>query len=716
MLRWLFRYLPEWVGALTFLVKGVVDTWQSAIGWGLTVWIITKSIAKISTYYKRFPLKVPQEFRVKVAGIFSAFVILPCVIVAILAVLFLELGVQSWFQDRVKIALEESYNVAQAYLQEHTKVIEHTVMRMAYGLDHFLDNLSDNKKFFISNPSSFFNFYKNDLNEYLSVHENFKSVREAVLFTLIPDSEVGGFTSDYVRTHIVAQSEFSLSLGIKRITKEQIQEAKDKGISMFFNDQSDQVFAIVPVFNPLEAYLLVSRDIDSQILKKIHVTSEAVEAYDDVLDRQKELVAGFSILFGIVSLVLLLLAIGGGLKFSRQIMGPVENLIEAATQIKQGHMVPVMYPAKTLRELRTLMNTFNTMVQEMSRQKEILIQMNQDLNKRTHFIKGVLEGVSSGVISLTPDKKVLLCNKRAQDLLGQRTPLEGRHLRSFFEECEPLFHKASENIGKLMSHQLCISRLGHVQILRIHMRSYSASEGVILTFEDVTELVEAQKKSAWEDVARRVAHEVKNPLTPILLSAERLRRRYLPTIQDQPDIFKDCIETIIRQVTHIGKLVSEFSTFARMPLSNVKMVQLDAMIQQSIALQKQAYPHITFTHEVRSVEIECDPQQIEQVFINIIKNAIESIQQTKADQGAIQVLLKEDSEKVYLSITDNGTGFTKSPSEPYESTKPGGEGLGLAIIRKIIQDHKGELNLQQRKGARGAVVIVTLWKKLPVNT
>jgi two-component system nitrogen regulation sensor histidine kinase NtrY len=692
----------------------IFKSWIFATTLGVFMWGLSRGVLVLLKYHRRHLPKNPQGFRVKVAGIFSLFVMLPCVIVAALAVLFLELGLQSWFQDRVKVALEESYDVAQAYLQEHTKVIEHTVMRMAYGLDHFLENLSENKKFFISNPESFFSFYKKDLNEYLNVHENFKSVREAIIFTVAPDSDASSFNSPYAVTHIASQSEFSLSLGIKSIKKQQIQEAKEKGISMFFNDQADQVFAIVPVFHPLEAYLLISRDIDSQILKKIHLTSEAVEAYDDVLDRQKELMTGFAILFGIVSLMLLLLAIGLGLKFSRQIMGPVEHLIESATQIKHGHMVPVAYSSKTLKELRTLMNTFNAMVQEMSRQKEVLMQMNKNLNERTHFIRGVLDGVSSGVISLTSEKKVLLSNKRAQDLLGQRTSLEGRHLKSFFEECEPLFHKASENIGQLMSHQLSISRLGRIQTLRVHMRSYSPSEGVIFTFEDITELIEAQKKSAWEDVARRIAHEVKNPLTPILLSAERLRRRYLPSLQDHPEIFKDCIETIIRQVTHIGKLVSEFSTFARMPLAHSKIVQFDTIIQQSIALQKQAYPHILFTYKGEPTQVECDPQQIEQVFINIIKNAVESIQQKKMDNGSIHITLKNDEDKVHLLVTDNGIGLTDlTLLEPYTTTKPGGEGLGLAIIRKIIQDHKGTFTLTPVKNNQGARVTVTLWKKLP---
>lgn len=683
------------------------------IGSSLLVAIIIASY-KIVGLWKRHTGK---GFRFKVVCVFSLFVIFPCVIMAIFAVLFLEMGLQAWFHQRVQIALQESQQVAQAYLSEHKKVIEHSIRTMAKGLDFFFNSMAESKDNLLLDPENFFSLHAKDLDEYLTVHEAFRAVREAMIF-YVPVEPYSHFSSPYVSMNIVSRSRFAFSLGVKMIKRKDLELAQKNGIFLSLNDAGDQVFAIVPIFYPFSAYLLVSRNIDKQVLQKINNTEKAVGAYDDLFKRQHVFAIQFIIIFAIFTLFLLCLAILSGLFLARQIIDPVSALINAAQLIKKGQVSTVSnedMPA--IQELKILISTFNDMVREVSQQKKDLMITNERLNERTDFIENVLSSISSGVMSLSSSGKIILSNQRAQELLQQRKSLEGKELKIIVEEFVPSINASISQSNVLISDQITIMRLGRPTTFRVHIKSDPQTRRIVITFDDITELIIAQKKTAWEDVARRIAHEVKNPLTPIMLSAERLRRKYLPTIENNPEIFKDCIETIIRQVTHIGKLITEFSSFSRMPAPSFKTISLDDLIHQTITLQREAYSAIEFIYQRHWVEICCDPQQIEQVLINVFKNAIESILEKSsnvAPQGVIQVILEEQKDKVTLHIIDNGIGLDQgkilTSESAFMTTKPDGSGLGLIIVQKIIYDHKGEFSLQQNEGGAGAHVIIGLMK------
>ncbi len=652
---------------------------------------------------------IGKRFRIKIAGIFSLLVILPSLVMAIFALLFLQRGLQSWFHDRVKTAIQESHYVAKGYLSEHQKVMQHVVNTMDKGLQQLFSVVMANSLF--SDPESVLHFYRNDFNEFLSLHEALRSIHAIVL--TVPPETLGSFQSPYVSFRTDAHSRFFFSLGGKIIKRTDLQQAQSKGMHIFLSPQGDQVFALKPLDSLSNSYLFVSRAIDKNILERMNHATESVDAYDHLLSQQKRLVFNFVLMFIGFTLILLCTAILGGLIFARRIIHPISALINSTQNIRQGHTEPInekRIPATA--ELKSLMQTFNAMNKEMGEKKKDLENANQKLTERSFVIESVLEGISSGVMSLTREGQIVLCNHRAQELLHYRGVLEKSSIRDVADEFLPLFKEAIQEPDHLKHTEITFNRLGRPLILRLHIKFYRHTEMAILTFDDVSDLIAAQKKSAWADVARRIAHEIKNPLTPIALSAERLRRRYLPLIHDHPEIFQDCIETIIRQVHHIGKLISEFSSFARMPTPVMRQVNFDSLVTQIVTLHRQAYPQIVFDYTPHPLSLMCDPHQIEQVLTNILKNALEAIDDPHPSQGVIKLFIEEKEDTMTLHIVDNGAGVSCEKvlllHEPYVTTKAEGMGLGLAIVQKILSDHGGKFLLQSDPLTGGAHAFVTL--------
>jgi two-component system nitrogen regulation sensor histidine kinase NtrY len=362
------------------------------------------------------------------------------------------------------------------------------------------------------------------------------------------------------------------------------------------------------------------------------------------------------------------------------------------------------------------MNIFNTMSSEVGAQTKALNKANAHLHNRNLFIESVLEGISSGVFSLTPDTTITFFNSHAQNFFPKAHPLNESSLLAIAPEFDGLLKKALSNSKIVHNDQIALIRNNHVRTFQVHIQFLATSDTVVVTMDDISALISAQKKSAWSDVACRIAHEVKNPLTPIALSAERLRRRYIKEIKNEPEIFHDCIDTIIRQVHHIGDLISEFSDFARLPQPILKDTDLNSLVTQLVVLHQQAYPLIQFTYSPAPIIAHCDTQQIEQVLTNIFKNAIESIHETLKKDGEIVVSYTENDHWLMISIQDNGAGLSMDKAlvlcEPYQTTKAEGMGLGLAIVQKIIDDHGGLFSIQPNgPNQPGAIITISLPRK-----
>jgi two-component system nitrogen regulation sensor histidine kinase NtrY len=416
-----------------------------------------------------------------------------------------------------------------------------------------------------------------------------------------------------------------------------------------------------------------------------------------------------------VALVTLLAAIWLGLWASNRIVDPIGKLVDAAERVSAGDMSARVEPGDTGDELDMLSSAFNHMTGQLESQRNALVEANHQFDQRRQFTEAVLSGVSAGVLGLDNEGVINHANRAATRFFDKsETDLVGYAIADVIPEMAELFIEAQSHSDRRARAQIFIDRDGLERTLSIRVTREVTDSGVggfVLTFDDITELVSAQRTSAWADVARRIAHEIKNPLTPIQLSAERLRRKYSKEVLSDPDVFLQCTETIIRQVGDIGRMVDEFSSFARMPEAVIKSLELNEIVRQASFLQRIGHPEIEYILDLplTSVWLECDGRLLSQALTNILKNAAEAIRghETDEDQvkhakdgelGRILVRLTEDPEFIYIEVRDTGCGLPQINrtrlTEPYMTTRSKGTGLGLAIVNKVMEDHGGTLELE----------------------
>jgi two-component system nitrogen regulation sensor histidine kinase NtrY len=431
-----------------------------------------------------------------------------------------------------------------------------------------------------------------------------------------------------------------------------------------------------------------------------------------------------------VALLVLVSAVAIGIHFATQLVVPISRLVTAAEQIRGGDLAARVPEGEKDDELASLSRAFNRMTYQIESQQHELREANRQLDERRRFTETVLTGVSAGVIGLDRFGRVNLPNRSASSLLG--VDLEeaiGQDLAQVAPEMGGLLDEAARRPERLAQSQVQLVRGTSTRTLlvRIAAEHYGREiSGYVVTFDDITELLSAQRKAAWADIARRIAHEIKNPLTPIQLAAERLRRRYLKEIKGDAETFTVCTDTIIRHVGDIGRMIDEFSSFARMPAPVLKPENLSEIVRQTVFLQRTAHPEIAFatTFSAQPFLVRCDARLIGQAVINIVKNAIESIETRIAEQGGdpagqIRVSVTEEAGQAAVIVEDNGKGLPRHGrerlTEPYVTTRAKGTGLGLAIVKKIMEDHLGELVLEDGEpgGARVRLVFAATEVRAP---
>jgi two-component system nitrogen regulation sensor histidine kinase NtrY len=419
-----------------------------------------------------------------------------------------------------------------------------------------------------------------------------------------------------------------------------------------------------------------------------------------------------------VGLLLLTGAVWAGLSFATRLARPISSLIAAAERVRSGDLSARVPAGDGDEEFGSLSRAFNRMTHQLQSQQSEVIEANRQLDQRRRFTETVLAGVSAGVIGLDQQGHINLPNRSASLLVG--TDLDqhiGKELGEVIPEMAGLLDDADRRPDRLVEAQVQLVRAGRARTLLVRIaaeRLEGEAKGYVVTFDDITELQAAQRKAAWADVARRIAHEIKNPLTPIQLSAERLKRKYLGEIHNDPETFLACTDTIIRHVGSIGRMVDEFSSFARMPAPVLRDEDLGEVVRHVAFLQRAATPEIKVETELpRSpVRLSCDSRQVAQALVNLMKNAAESIQTRESDAppGLIAIRLVERDDSIVLSVDDNGRGLPEDGrerlTEPYVTTHAKGTGLGLAIVKKIMEDHHGELVLGDREGGGASVQLV----------
>ncbi len=647
-----------------------------------------------------------SRLHVRLVLIFSLLAGIPAIMMAIFAAFFLHFGVQSWFSDRVRTAVSESQAVAQSYLEEHQRVIRADVFAMAADLNREAEML-------INNPVAF--------KKVMETQSYLRNFSESAVFD--------------TKHNLLASTGLEPTTELEKMPFDNTKSRDNNGLVIMTGTSEDSVRALIKLEAFSDAYLYVSRLVDPVVLARVIDTREAAEDYAKLEGHLSELQVTITMIFVVLALLLLFAAIGFGVLFARQLAGPLGELITAADRVRAGDLTARVPHFSRKDEFDQLGRTFNRMTIQLQEQRDELIAANRQLDRRRQFTETVLAGVSSGIVGIDEKYCVTLANSSAADLLGQKAEsLIGGYIGDILPELPDLLKIAHDKPDKITQSELPFILEGQskrIFLMRITIEASNETsnedgKGAVLTFDDITELQAAQRKAAWADVARRIAHEIKNPLTPIQLSAERLKRRYLKQITDDPDVFSQCTDTIIHHVGDIGRMVNEFSNFARMPEPIMKQENLNAHIRDMMTFQQQAHPEIKFNlHGIGSQEpplfILFDGQQIRQAITNIVQNAIDSIharmEHEKLDgdkdyKGQINMMLSEISKakEVIITLSDNGFGFpqdedTNRLTEPYVTQKEKGTGLGLAIVKKIMEDHKGRIIL----GSQDWIEKLTPW-------
>jgi two-component system nitrogen regulation sensor histidine kinase NtrY len=473
-----------------------------------------------------------------------------------------------------------------------------------------------------------------------------------------------------------------------------------------------QLFVLEPLF------LVTGHAVDLRVVDYIKSIELAGSFYSQIEHAMQRSQLIIFLVCGAIAFLMLLAAVWLAILFASRLTEPIGGLMAAAEQVRGGDLTVRVEEGPPNDELGQLARSFNRMASQIEQQREELIDANEELDKRRRLTDAVLAGVSAGVLSVDAARTITRTNRSALELLAlPEDGVLGRSLTAVMPELTPLVAQAAERPDRLTQGQVEILQRGTRRILLVRI-SAASDAGAVVTFDDVTDLMSAQRMAAWGDVARRIAHEIKNPLTPIQLSAERLKRRYLKQIKDDPDTFSICTDTIIRQVGDIGRMVDEFSSFARMPRPTVKPEDAKELCQQALFLQRNGNPSLRYASALpdHAVPLVCDRRQIAQVLTNILKNSAEAIEGRAAaagqtlPPGEISLTLLDDDSAVRIIVEDNGKGLPKVGrerlTEPYMTTRGKGTGLGLAIVKKIMEDHGGLLTLDDREGGGARISLV----------
>lgn len=639
-----------------------------------------------------------SALHVRMVVMFSLLAVTPAILVTIFAALFLNFGFNSWFSERVRTAVDASQAVATAYFEEHIQNIRADVLAMANDLNRDASLLSANPRL---------------LARALSNHSVERNLTEA--------SVLDG------SGELLARSQYSLqSLAIGQLPPGATEQADRGELVILTAPGADQVRALVRLERYISAYLLVGRFVDAQVLNNMESVREASKTYLRLEESSGKIQITFVAIFAMVSLLLLLAAVWIGMALANQMVRPISRLIQAADDISAGNLDTRVEVDDTIGEVGTLSKAFNDMTAQLAAQQDGMMEMNRQLDERRRFTETVLSGVSAGVVGLNSEGRINLPNRTASQLLNTNLQeAKGQHLAKAAPEMAEVLAQAMDRPDRVAQAEVTINRGGQDRMLMVSIAAEQLDGdifGYVLTFDDITELQSAQRKAAWSGVARRIAHEIKNPLTPIQLAAERLKRKYLKQIKDDPETFLTCTQTIIRQVEDLGRMVDEFSSFSRMPQAVLKPANLSELCRQTLFLEKNRGTGIDLQDDLPAsdVTINCDSQQISRALTNIIKNAAESVLERiendaqESTPGRISFAMnQQDSPKglrTTIIVEDNGTGLPETDlvrlTEPYVTTRDKGTGLGLAIVKKIMEDHGGDLILENRKEG-GARIVLT---------
>ncbi|ODT69793.1 MAG: hypothetical protein ABS75_15230 [Pelagibacterium sp. SCN 63-23] len=702
------------MSSVSFLIlSGTTNIEPSPVVWTI-IWIVTgvlvllvialvvtEAMLLMQARMRRVP---GAGLQVRMVAMFAFVAAVPAALVAVVATIALNQGLDQWFSERTRAMVESSRLVARSYMLEHAQVLRDDIIWVATELEQAHAT------------------YEADPGRFERILTAL-AVTRSLPFTLLIDQE----GNELMRAQINVAGTFpKLPTGVTQGVGEGIPTPIAPGATQF-------VGSVVKLRGYDETFLFVARPVDAEVLEYMRLTDENITEYRQYASNRLVFQITFTIMYVGLAVVLLLAALWVGIALANRFVDPIRNLMIASRRVSSGDL-DVQVPVQEGRgDLRDLSNGFNRMTQQLKTQREELLKANEVNEKRRQFTEAVVEGVSAGIIGLDPFGAITLVNQRACEMLG-RTEIElmGERMEGIMPEIAPTMDKARSARRGQVRDQIQLGNETDRRIYQVQLTregSITESKGYVLTFDDITDLESAQRTSAWADVARRIAHEIKNPLTPIQLSAERLRRRYGNKLDDDREVFDKCINTIVRQVGDIGRMVDEFSAFARMPESAPEMADLSDTVRQAVFLESVRLPEVNIVTLLPDETIHAwfDNRLVSQTLTNLIKNAVEAFEGIPLSpywQPTIEVAAHIEGNHARVSVTDNGKGWPTENRqrllEPYMTTRDKGTGLGLAIVARIIEQHGGIVELidaePDAQGRVGACVTFTLPLHSPAKT
>lgn len=642
------------------------------------------------------------ELHIRIVSLFCMIAMLPAIILAIFASFSLDQRLDYWFSKRIEAIIDTSGDVARSFLDEHGQVIRSDIVAMATDLDESWEKIKDNREKF---------------DQLLTTQTALRSLQMSFVFD-----------SDGVVIAKAATEPNRYFLQPDNVVMATINNNKVAIIppGSTINGSANELTAVKKLEKIPGAYLYVYRQVNQNVIKHLNRTKEHIAAYKALQKNRAGIQVAFGLMYVLIALILLLAAVWLGIWLANRIISPIRDLISAAQKVSEGDLDAQVPVHKRDGDVGHLSKTFNDMTKQLHQQRANLMDANITIDERRRFIEAVLSSVSAGIMGANLDGKINLVNKSAGTLLVKKEEdLVGNNLKDAVPEIYEIWRDLKDEQKTKCEQQITLMAGDVERSFAVRVTEESSEDkdyGYVITFDDITELVSAERNSAWSDIARRIAHEIKNPLTPIQLSAERIRRKYGDKIEDDRDVFDKCTDTIIRQVADIGRMVDEFSSFARLPTPTMEYQDIRDVVKEAVFLFQVSEQDIDIKVDVPDDPIITyfDRRLINQAVTNLVKNASEAIETAKENgldlKGAIETNVRMKNDTVYINVIDNGCGLPKNNrnrlTEPYMTTRAKGTGLGLAIVQRITEQHGGSLRLadapetsQRKHGAKISLII-----------
>ena len=632
-----------------------------------------------------------SRLHVRIVALFSIIAAVPAILVAVVASVTLDRGLDRLFSEQTERMIQNALIVAEAYLREQAGMVRADTIAVAIEFTRAKPMFDDKRE---------------EFHKFVNFQAGVRGLPAIIMFdrdaNVIDQADVKVENQNFITPSRQALTTIN---------------EKEPQIGMFLDD--NHVAGLIKLRGYPDTYLYVARLLDPRVVAQLRATAEGVNQFTEIQSQRLGVQIAFAMMYAVIALIVLFSAVWIGLNFANYLVAPIRRLIGAAQVVSTGNLYVQVPTRRSEGDLAQLGESFNKMTQDLRTQRDDIVRARDVIDSRRRFTEAVLAGASAGVIGVDAEGHIGILNRSAERLIGHpEAEALGKPLAEIVPELAELFTTAQTGSQRLVQGQVTISRGNRERNLSVRVTSEQSAEsdhGYVVTLDDITDLVSAQRTSAWADIARRIAHEIKNPLTPIQLSAERLRRKYGKSITEDPAVFYQCTDTIIRQVDDIKRMVDEFSQFARMPKAVIGSEDVADTVRQVVFLQRVGNADIQIDADLAEdpMPAKFDRRLVSQALTNIVKNATEAVGAVPAaerGQGHIHLSAFREGTDIVIDVVDNGIGLPKESRsrllEPYVTTREKGTGLGLAIVGRIAEEHGGRIELNDASakvpGQRGA--------------